>query len=705
MTTTTPALPPRCFNLNTDFLAKYRGRQVTFGFGLVGEMTYRRTYSRRLVADPSRYEEWFDTVQRVVEGAFSILIWHLGKRGLEYSPAKLERSAERMFDHFFTMRCLPPGRGLWAMGTDIVHKKGLGGALQNCAFVSTEFVDNDAHGASPADPFTFCMNASMLGVGTGFDTKGAGKVFVLAPTGPAIEHIVEDSREGWVRSLQILLESWLHTNDREAAHRPVSFDYSRVRLKGELLGTFGGLASGPQPLINLHEFVAKILGPLDGRWLSSRAIVDIMNGIGVAVVAGNVRRTALISFGADDDSDFLDLKNYAVNPERAAWGWASNNSVFASPDTDYTGIAERIRINGEPGLCWLENMRKFGRLADQADFRDYRVAGGNPCVVGETWTLTALGPRQVVDLVGKPVTLIVDGVARETSGFFATGTKPVFRLDVGTGCSVTATADHKILMHDGAWKELGHLVVGDMVVLQQHNNYASPASLGLHENVRPIDEFAYATGAVLSGTLLTPDKKFSSIVLPSDCVSLAYLGITPENCTATKKLEEMPMSFHAIVLRGIFAQHGTRDSSYLYMDVVDKNTQEYVCRTLVRFGITSFSPMHWPHIGVVVRGEKNMRRFCDIIGLTDFNPVGMDDSGWAIVSAITAAGEQPVYDVTVPEVHRFDANGITVHNCLEQSLESEELCNLGETFLNKHVDYGLSREDFLKTLESVFLYV
>lgn len=47
---------------------------------------------------------------------------------------------------------------------------------------------------------------------------------------------------------------------------------------------------------------------------------------------------------------------------------------------DYSKIAEKIRLNGEPGLCWLENMRAYGRMADPADYKDKLASGGNPCL-------------------------------------------------------------------------------------------------------------------------------------------------------------------------------------------------------------------------------------------------------------------------------------------------------------------------------------
>lgn len=105
-----------------------------------------------------------------------------------------------------------------------------------------------------------------------------------------------------------------------------------------------------------------------------------MNLIGKCVVSGNVRRTAEIAFGNPDSEEYIALKDYSVNPHRAAYGWTSNNSVLATLGMDYSKICERIRINGEPGLAWLSNMQAYSRMADPPDFKDSRALGGNPCL-------------------------------------------------------------------------------------------------------------------------------------------------------------------------------------------------------------------------------------------------------------------------------------------------------------------------------------
>lgn len=122
----------------------------------------------------------------------------------------------------------------------------------------------------------------------------------------------------------------------------IEFKYELIRERGLPLKTFGGVSSGPQPLIDLHNELRAILNKAlaaQRNSLSSRDIVDIMNVIGKCVVAGNIRRSAQIAFGEENDTEFLALKDYELNPERAAYGWASNNSVFVSRGANYDQIA------------------------------------------------------------------------------------------------------------------------------------------------------------------------------------------------------------------------------------------------------------------------------------------------------------------------------------------------------------------------------
>ena len=357
------------FKLSENFINKYKRKKAPFGFNGLGELVYMRTYSR--IKEDGKNERWWETVQRVVEGTYTMQMNHIESHQLGWNPWQAQKSAQDMYERIFTMKFLPPGRGLWAMGTAITEEKGLYAALNNCAFVSTKTLKDDY-----SKPFCFLMDASMLGVGVGFDTKGAGEIIVKGVDikREAQQFQIPDTREGWVESLKLLLESYFH------GQAQVEFDYSKVRLAGEPIKGFGGVSSGPEPLEEVHESIRQVLEGNAGQPITITTIVDIMNLIGKCVVAGNVRRTAEIVFGDPNSEEYLDLKNYKVNPHRDQFGWTSNNSIFAELGMDYTEVSKRIVDNGEPGLAWLDNMRHYSRMKNGGDDKDHRVMGGNPCL-------------------------------------------------------------------------------------------------------------------------------------------------------------------------------------------------------------------------------------------------------------------------------------------------------------------------------------
>ena len=357
------------FKLSEKFIEKFKRKKAPFGFNGLGELVYMRTYSR--LKEDGKNERWWETVQRVVEGTYSMQKNHIESHQLGWNAWQAQASAQDMYERIFTMKFLPPGRGLWAMGTAITEDKGLYAALNNCAFVSTKTIKEDY-----AKPFCFLMDASMLGVGVGFDCKGAGEIIIKGINTDRNEETfqIPDTREGWVDSLKLLLESYFHGT------AAVKFDYSIVRPAGEPIKGFGGVSSGHEPLQEVHDSIRTVLEKNSGEPISITTIVDIMNLIGKCVVAGNVRRTAEIVFGNPDSEEYLDLKNYKVNPHRDQYGWTSNNSIFAELGMDYTEASKRIVDNGEPGLAWLENMRHYSRMKNGGDNKDHRVMGGNPCL-------------------------------------------------------------------------------------------------------------------------------------------------------------------------------------------------------------------------------------------------------------------------------------------------------------------------------------
>ena len=368
------------FRLSEDFVSGYKNKKAPFGYtdaagNSVGEITFLRTYSR--LKDDSTKETWVDVCERVVNGMYSIQKDHCKSQRLPWNDAKAQASAKEAFDRLFNLKWTPPGRGLWVMGTPLVNLHKNSAALQNCAFVSTAEMNKQ----NPARPFAFLMEASMLGVGVGFDDKGADKDFTIYEPQEGDIYVIPDTREGWVESVASLINSYLRADTKS----PV-FDYKEIRPAGTPIKTFGGTAAGSEPLEKLHNHIRRIFKGRAGEKLTRVDIADIGNLIGVCVVSGNVRRSAELLIGRIDDDNFLNLKNSERFPERNSydasapgWGWMSNNSVETEVGKDLSAIVEGIARNGEPGVIWLDVSRKYGRLADPINNKDWRVAGYNPC--------------------------------------------------------------------------------------------------------------------------------------------------------------------------------------------------------------------------------------------------------------------------------------------------------------------------------------
>jgi len=369
------------FKLNDSIRAELLQKKPVFGFNGLGEVVFRRTYSRN-------NETWNNVVIRVIEGVMSIRKEHFNRNVLHWVDDTWQSYARVMAISLFDMEWMPPGRGLWMMGTEFAYTRG-SAALNNCAAIDTT---PDLVLAAE-----WTMDFLMSGVGVGFSTGWKGKATMPDKSKP-IMHMVQDSREGWVSSLITLLCSYVHSSTHGTCKYP-TFNYSLIRKAGAPIHGFGGTSSGAEPLVKMHKRIESFLdafctGTLNttitkyvesetNEWISkevtitkpygghTRLIADIFNSIGACVVAGNVRRSAEICLGEVDDEDFMQLKNYDVNPERQDIGWMSNNSVVLKADQNYEdfasipSLAKRIIHNGEPGLINLYNIQKYGRFGKE----------------------------------------------------------------------------------------------------------------------------------------------------------------------------------------------------------------------------------------------------------------------------------------------------------------------------------------------------
>lgn len=398
------------FTLPESSIAQYRSRPSPLT--AQGQIVYLRTYCRTM-AD-GRDETWADTVRRVVEGCFQLQQHHCDQTRTEWKPQKALATASFMYDAVYHGRFLPPGRGLWMMGTPYILERGTTAPLNNCGFKSTAI----AHIRDYSGCFAWLMDMSMLGVGVGIDTEAArSRVEVrpmLLPKQSQLDNDIDpwtvpDTREGWVELVSDILDCCVGMSAM-----PTSIDFNEIREAGVPLKGFGGVSSGYMPLAELVQqlvllysggritgtvgrdrimrFSYTYRGETAPAVITSALITDTANLIGKCVVSGNIRRSAEIVFAPTSDTSFMHLKDdkFALEHHR----WVSNNTytVTDHQEQDYTEIADMIANggHGDPGLYWINTARSYGRLADPATAasdRDrpdhqgrYGVQGANPCM-------------------------------------------------------------------------------------------------------------------------------------------------------------------------------------------------------------------------------------------------------------------------------------------------------------------------------------
>ena len=402
--------------------------EISFGFNGLGDYVFHRSYSRQ-------GESWPDTVERVVNGILSIRKNHYIRNGLEWDSLSWHQLGARLFYNIYTMKFLPPGRGLWAMGTDHVYEVGAM-ALYNCA--GTKVTDETF-----AHDLEWSMDAMMLGCGVGYRLFTTDELRISLKrkferiSYQTEKHInmqvnahyknidfigndirINDNREGWVESVHYMLSS---------GDISTPFDYSLIRPYGSPLKRFGGESSGPAPLMILHTRLRAYIELYISEKLDTTTFVaNCINAIGCCVVSGNIRRGAQILVGSPKDKTFIKLKSHEENKaskeitslitsctklskqgresyssivevieslrednievflsDRPNISYLSNNSVILEQTNDFLAlreIANQIRKNGEPGIINAINTREFGRIrpGDNSAEPDNAIVF-NPC--------------------------------------------------------------------------------------------------------------------------------------------------------------------------------------------------------------------------------------------------------------------------------------------------------------------------------------
>ncbi len=292
----------------------------------LGEFVYLRTYAR-WIEEENRRETWIETVDRYV----NFMRENLGDKLREVEYAELREAILRQ-------EVMPSMRAMQFSG-EAARKCNT--CVYNCTFTAPVKLED----------FAEIMYLSMQGCGVGFAVESQNieqlPQIKKQTRSKLPKHVIGDSKEGWCDALTLGLKTWY-------AGKDIEFDFSQIRPAGSRLKVMGGKASGPEPLRSLLAFARERILARQGRRLRAIDAHDIICKIGECVVAGGVRRTAMISLSDLDDTELRDAKKgqfFLTDPHRMV---ANNSAVYDHQPTNVELMEEWVALmksgSGERGI-------------------------------------------------------------------------------------------------------------------------------------------------------------------------------------------------------------------------------------------------------------------------------------------------------------------------------------------------------------------
>jgi len=660
-------------------------------FSNLANVVFTRTYKRP--RPTGGIESFSDVVERVVAG---------NVKGHNVSEQEISR-----LKYFLSERKAGPGgRGWWFSGTDAQAKLG-GLGLVNCWTLAADDWMN----------FVVAQGYLMTGGGVGMtvEAKYSDKlprvkkeVSIIHKLTKDADYIVPDSREGWCKLLQRVLEAWFVTGK--------GFTYSTIciRTAGEPIRGFGGVSSGPRPLVRMVEKICSILMTRQGRKLRPIDCADVLCCVGEMVVSGNVRRSAILILGDAHDKEFLKAKRWDLGPIPTQRAMANFSVNCSDSEHDLRPAFWKTYEAGEPfGIVNMKNLNKYGRMGELKDDESVCV---NPCQPGWARVLTPSGIRTINDVSvgdliwsGKKWTTVINkqetGVksvkayATTAGVFYGTENHRILSRGIKTEVGQAKTIDiagglgkFGFGKKDINPRDIMHgLVFGDGFYHKETKQVM--LCIGKDDGDYHTSEISHLIGAHSSATewyvnsLYVPDSHIPTRLLPDD-----YLFGRPESVCG--------------FLRGLYSANGSVIRSVSGEIIRNRINLKLTCKpSLIRIqsmlsslGLSSYYSTNKEHpvkfkngtyickeaYDLNISGLSSLLLFNQLIGFiqkykNDKLLKGIDyvtkkslrSKKTFEIKSVTDVSVEQVYSITVDDPdHAYWTDGLLVANCGEMSGES-----------------------------------
>jgi hypothetical protein len=379
---------------------------------ILSDITVHMKYAK-YIPELQRRETWHDLVTRNMN-------MHIKKY------PHMEAEIKEVYKLVYDKKVLPSMRSLQFGGKPIEISPN---RIYNCAYLPIDHLDS----------FSEVMFLLLGGTGVGYSVQKhhVDELPEVRKPNPnrTRRYLIGDSIEGWADAIKVLMKSYFGEN----TSTPI-FDFSDIRPKGANLVTSGGKAPGPQPLKDCVHNITKVLDQVeDGNRLKPIQVHDIVCHIADAVLAGGIRRAALISLFSADDDEMISCKSgnwWELNAQR---GRSNNSAVLVRhkiTEEFFMGLWKRVEASGagEPGIYFTND-------------KDW---GTNPSLRAGTKVLTTEGVYPIEELDGKEFKVKnLNGEISDARCWLSGVGKQLWKLTLEDGTEYFSTPEHEWPVWDG----------------------------------------------------------------------------------------------------------------------------------------------------------------------------------------------------------------------------------------------------------------